>query len=61
VVLNLSGRGDKDVNTVADRLGWSSSDIRQCPTESSGGLPYLLSPICRKGVSGVAMIALPWG
>jgi len=21
VVLNLSGRGDKDVNTVADRLG----------------------------------------
>ncbi|MNN92042.1 hypothetical protein D3C81_2102530 [compost metagenome] len=39
----------------------SSRLVSNSRLRSRMGLPYLLSPSCRKGVSSVAWMKLPWG
>jgi len=48
-------------NEISVHLMACASGVRWLMTRSRMGLPYLDSPICRYGVSGVASMKLPCG
>jgi len=48
------------IDISAQRIA-SPSDVSAVITRSRIGLPYFVSPICRYGAFGEALMQLPWG
>ncbi len=55
-------RLDRMVESIEIRPSFMASSrlVPNLMARSRMGLPYLCSPICRKGVSSVASMKLPW-